>query len=231
MLRCQPISKSWHKEASYPGHCGDELPVIIRNAAWNIVCEFTTAIIPTIGVWRLQLNRVHKWGLTAVFALAFMVFATSAARIGITVVAQTKQVSAGYSAARTNLSFVETSLSIIVACAPTLRPIFTKTFHLYTSPLQSNMRSGGLPRHHRPHERKGFESLPDAYGLEEGYDKKSKTATDTIIPLGDVKSTNATRADGSPVPTDLPWGRDKDESDDEQHIKVLHEVSISTNKA
>ena len=169
MLRCNPISKAWHPtDSNYSGQCKNERPEIVKNAAWNIICDLTTAALPTVGVWRLQLNRSHKIGLTAVFALAIVVIATAAARIGVSVVADQRDghVSAAYNGARTDLSFVESSLSIAVACAPTLRPIFASRFHLYTPPGQPNVKLGDLtssrPRRSSLH---GFESLPDSFHI------------------------------------------------------------------
>ena len=228
MLLCNPLAKAWHPEPNYPGHCGSQLPEIVKNAAWNIVCDLTTLALPVAGVWRLQLNRAHKWGLTAVFALGFVVIATAAARIGVTVVAMTRDVSPAYTMARTNLSFVETSLSIIVACAPTLRPLLTSAFHIY-SPSGPSHHTPGASRmglHNRQNSRKGFETLPDQYGFDEG-ERRRKHESDTGIPLYEML-TSTTRADGSPVPLDRSWSRSRDR--DPNHITVTKDISISHNE-
>ena len=187
------------------------------------------------GTWQLQLTKGHKWGLTGVFALGLVLIGTAAARIGVSVVADKQDVSVWYNAARTNLSFAESSLSIAVACAPTLRPLFGAGFHVYMSEGASkHLASAAASRHARGVEFKGFENLPDAYELDERGRKKDSKAG-----WGYEGSGNQTSVDGRPVQDERgrrDWGwrrevrRERDESRSEQRhsdvIEVKTELSV-----
>jgi hypothetical protein len=63
---CQPVEKSW--KPMLPGKC---LPAGFLNyggrlqAIWNAFMDLVTAGFPVYMVWRLQVKRSTKWGLTA----------------------------------------------------------------------------------------------------------------------------------------------------------------------
>lgn len=55
-----------------PGSCGDLAKAEMAAAAFNLVLDVLIVLLPVPIVWRLQLPKQKKVGITATFALGLM---------------------------------------------------------------------------------------------------------------------------------------------------------------
>lgn len=67
---CVPLSKVW--DDSLPGHCLDQQNLRIFNSVSTIVTDIIILCLPMPQIWKLQLQRAQKTGLTCLFALGFL---------------------------------------------------------------------------------------------------------------------------------------------------------------
>lgn len=67
-LACRPLAHAWNPLVE--GKCvKDSLAVHIVSAGINTVSDLIIVVLPQPIIWRLELDRQKKWGLTAVFLL------------------------------------------------------------------------------------------------------------------------------------------------------------------
>ena len=64
---CRPISHSWNKEIS--GSCGSIGMAEMIPAAFNMVLDVVIVLLPLPIVWKLQMPKQKKVGVTVIFAL------------------------------------------------------------------------------------------------------------------------------------------------------------------
>ena len=67
---CVPVEKLWKPELD--GRCVSELGVWLANASSTIVSDITILLLPIPQIWKLQLKKIEKVGLTMVFGLGFL---------------------------------------------------------------------------------------------------------------------------------------------------------------
>lgn len=68
LLACRPLAHAWNPLV--PGTCAPgKLSVHIISAAINVASDLIIVILPQPVIWRLELGRKRKWGLSAVFLL------------------------------------------------------------------------------------------------------------------------------------------------------------------
>lgn len=67
---CVPVEKLWYPEL--PGHCIDQVGTWIANAASTILTDVAILVLPIPQVWKLQLRRTEKIGVTVAFCLGFL---------------------------------------------------------------------------------------------------------------------------------------------------------------
>lgn len=67
---CVPLSKDW--DPSLPGYCLDETYIRIFNSASTIFTDIIILCLPAPQIWRLQLRKSEKVGLTCLFALGLL---------------------------------------------------------------------------------------------------------------------------------------------------------------
>ncbi|KAK4148365.1 putative integral membrane protein [Chaetomidium leptoderma] len=67
---CVPVAKVWDPEL--PGHCIDQVGTWVANAASTILSDLGILILPIPQVWKLQLRRPEKIGVTVAFCLGFL---------------------------------------------------------------------------------------------------------------------------------------------------------------
>ena len=122
-LNCHPFSYTWDK--SQPGgHCADYQGGTLGFGIANLILDLTIIILPLPYLYTLKLKLMKRVSLIGIFALGFVITAISAVRIHAIVTAT--QTSFPYGAAHIGLwSFLETSLSIINCCLPTIQPALT----------------------------------------------------------------------------------------------------------
>lgn len=124
LLTCQPFAKSWDK--SLPGTCGDVTKSFVAIASLDVAIDFLILILPMPVIWHLQMPKVTKIGLSALFAVGTFDMIIGALRIQAT--------------AKTNFdgdwelslgenyfwSIMEPGLAIIVACGVIMRPVLER---------------------------------------------------------------------------------------------------------
>ena len=62
---CVPIAKYW--KPTLPGHCVSESNAGVAYGSMNVVSDVVIFVLPLPMVWRLQLSRESKLGVTLVF--------------------------------------------------------------------------------------------------------------------------------------------------------------------
>jgi hypothetical protein len=70
MLGCIPLKKLWYFWID--GTCMDRRPRDITMAAFNVTMDIFILLLPQGIIWRLQLSKRRKWGLSAVFAVGLL---------------------------------------------------------------------------------------------------------------------------------------------------------------
>ncbi|KAB8269180.1 hypothetical protein BDV30DRAFT_230069 [Aspergillus minisclerotigenes] len=138
---CIPIRGAW--DISSPHNCIPKEVLWSLNAALQIITDMTIVILPMPLLAKLQLPRKQKIALILVFALGtlfvypfhfqhppYQTNNTSSSGCAVSIVRLTALVQmiqstdrTKYNAAAANWSFIESSVAIICACLPPLRPI------------------------------------------------------------------------------------------------------------
>jgi hypothetical protein len=67
---CVPVEKLWRPELE--GRCVSELGVWLANASSTIFSDIMILLLPIPQIWKLQLKKIEKVGLTMVFSLGFL---------------------------------------------------------------------------------------------------------------------------------------------------------------
>ncbi|KAH6631346.1 hypothetical protein F5144DRAFT_531946 [Chaetomium tenue] len=117
---CVPVEKLWYPDL--PGHCIDQVGTWIANAASTILTDVAILFLPIPQVWKLQLRRPEKIGVTIAFCLGFFVVFASAYRFSVLFSYTNDDPS--YSLAPTvGWTAIEMSAGIVSACLPTLGPV------------------------------------------------------------------------------------------------------------
>lgn len=67
---CVPVQKLWYP--MLPGRCINQVGTWIANAASTLLTDLTILCLPIPQIWKLQLNKREKIGLTIAFGLGFL---------------------------------------------------------------------------------------------------------------------------------------------------------------
>ena len=120
-LNCRPFAYTWARSQGVKGSCADKQGGTLGFGIVNLIFDIAVIIIPFPYLYTLKLQLHKKISLMVIFTLGFVITAISAVRIHSIVSSYSKDMS--YGAAEINLwSFLETSLSVINCCLPTIRP-------------------------------------------------------------------------------------------------------------
>ncbi|KAI9045551.1 uncharacterized protein KD926_007967 [Aspergillus affinis] len=123
---CVPVHAFW--DPSAPQHCLPKSVVWSLNASIQIVSDLIIVVLPMPVLTQLRLPKRQKTALIVVFALGLFVCATSVVRLG-TVIELIKSDDPTKANAQAALwSFIESSVAIISACLPPLRPLLAYFF-------------------------------------------------------------------------------------------------------
>ncbi|PLB38405.1 uncharacterized protein BDW47DRAFT_131604 [Aspergillus candidus] len=138
---CTPIRGFWDK--SIHSYCMPQMVIWCLNAAIQITTDLLTVILPMPALAQLHLARRQRLALIVIFALGLFVVATSSLRLWqvIEFVRGVDTTKEGSSA--TNWSFIESSVAIICASLPPLRPLIARLFPLATSEQQPETSNQG----------------------------------------------------------------------------------------
>jgi hypothetical protein len=137
---CVPVAKLWYPDL--PGHCINQVGTWIANAASTIFTDIVILCLPIPPIWKLQLDRSQKLGLTAAFAIGSFVVFASAYRTSVLFTYSATDPS--YTLAPTvGWTEIEMSAGIVSANLPTMLPVL-RLFAKFTglSSFASTIRSG-----------------------------------------------------------------------------------------
>ncbi|KAF5859687.1 hypothetical protein ETB97_002528 [Aspergillus alliaceus] len=118
---CIPVRSAW--DPSIPHKCIPRKVLWGLNAALQITSDIIIVTLPMPLLAKLQLPRRQKIALILVFALGTFGCAVSIVRLTALVRMIESTDRTKYNAAAANWSFIESSIAIICACLPPLRPI------------------------------------------------------------------------------------------------------------
>ena len=71
LLICDPILYSYDRTIP-GGRCGDLTKFQLYTAIFNLLADFIIVVLPMPMLWRLQMQRKRKIGITLVFGMGFM---------------------------------------------------------------------------------------------------------------------------------------------------------------
>ncbi|KAK7417437.1 hypothetical protein QQX98_004556 [Neonectria punicea] len=161
---CIPVEKLWYPEL--PGRCINQVATWIANAASTILTDIIILLLPLQPIWKLQLGRQEKIGLSVAFGLGFFVVFASAYRTSVLFTYSATDPT--YTLAPTvGWTAIEMSAGIISANLPTLLPVL-RIFFRYTGlqrlagTVRSTSRSGFGSKTDRSAFSKGLSSGEDA---------------------------------------------------------------------
>ena len=119
IFSCHPVNGYWDR--TVPATCIDSRAFYLGNAIANILTDVIILTLPVQMVWHLQTPRSQKIALTFIFGLGGFVVIVSSIRIAFII-----QVGPDFTWDYTNpiiWTDIETSIAVICACLPTLRPV------------------------------------------------------------------------------------------------------------
>jgi len=133
IFQCKPISLYWTElEFLWGDACIQIIPFYQAQAVTDIVTDFAILAMPLRMIWNLHLPTKQKWAVTGMFALGLVASASSIARLVVFFVSG-NQIATDF----TDITYltspifiwtlIEASLSVVCACLPTLRPIFSRS--------------------------------------------------------------------------------------------------------
>ncbi|KZL64382.1 integral membrane protein, partial [Colletotrichum incanum] len=125
MSRCSPMSQQW---APVPdGHCRDITIDQIVSVTINIVVDIAMTALPMPALWGLQMPLRNKIAVSAMFGMGFLTIAIMIWRL-VNTVTTIGDPDFVYNLHDIGLvSLLELWIGIIIACLPTLGPLF-KTY-------------------------------------------------------------------------------------------------------
>ncbi|KAL1970675.1 hypothetical protein VTN77DRAFT_4319 [Rasamsonia byssochlamydoides] len=118
---CRPIAFTWDK--TLHGVCGDEATAELVAASFNMVLDVVIVLLPFPVVWKLQMAKQKKAAVLATFALGLSISGINLARI-IKVLDCSLLDFTYCTADSAILTVAEMAVGIVVACVPTLGPVF-----------------------------------------------------------------------------------------------------------
>ncbi|GKT46423.1 uncharacterized protein ColSpa_06604 [Colletotrichum spaethianum] len=140
MSRCSPMSQQW---APVPdGHCRDITIDQIVSVTINIVIDVAMTALPMPALWGLQMPLRNKVAVSAMFGMGFATIGIMIWRL-INTVTTIGDLDFVYNLRDIGLiSLLELWIGIIIACLPTLGPLF-KT---YVKPAVSKLTNPSTER-------------------------------------------------------------------------------------
>lgn len=69
VLQCVPLSNLWKPRSKDPLRCIRFGTLVLTMGVINIVTDITILSLPIRLVWSLQMSKLHKWQVIAVFSL------------------------------------------------------------------------------------------------------------------------------------------------------------------
>ncbi|OCK85403.1 hypothetical protein K432DRAFT_318302 [Lepidopterella palustris CBS 459.81] len=197
LLICRPLRMNW--DPTTPGgKCGNENAAFAAVGVVDLITDTVILVLPIPMVLRLQIPQANKIGLICIFGAGLLTMVIGILRV--VAVLNVDFTDFTYAARTAHIySVVEIGVAIIVACSPTLRPLFDKIFRGITSLSSGNKSS--------------------AYGNRYASNRGgNSTTTDGFMKMGDeiaLKSVDdrtgrvETRITASQAPSEISLGEER----------------------
>ncbi|PKY08049.1 hypothetical protein P168DRAFT_314178 [Aspergillus campestris IBT 28561] len=138
---CTPIRGFWDK--SVHSYCLPQIVIWCVNAALQITTDLLTVILPMPALAKLHLARRQRFALIVIFAIGLFVVATSSIRLWQVIEFIRGPDTTKENSSATSWSYIETSVAIICASLPPLRPLIARLFPLPISEQQAGTSNQG----------------------------------------------------------------------------------------
>ncbi|KAF4303481.1 hypothetical protein GTA08_BOTSDO09187 [Botryosphaeria dothidea] len=139
-----PVASKWHINES-DDKCGAKCAFYVANSAFNLTTDILILLLPIPIIKNLSLELRQKVTLYILFALGSATVIVSAVRLQ-SIIAFLRDDNGDITFQTTKLAvwcLVETTISIVCVCAPTLRPFFRQYFGAFFSWTGSGSNSHG----------------------------------------------------------------------------------------
>ncbi|KAL9630780.1 MAG: hypothetical protein Q9164_006247 [Protoblastenia rupestris] len=142
IFECVPVSAFWDRSIKNP-KCFDLIAFSLANGISNLLTDVMILLLPIPMVWRLHMDKKQKLTLTFIFLLGIFVCAISIVRI-ITL-KNYNPIDPTWNCVDIFLwTIVESSIAILSACLPTLRPLFGSLLSRSSADLTSDSKPSQL---------------------------------------------------------------------------------------
>ena len=163
-------------------NCVHLLSFYYGNSITDLLTDVMVLVLPLPMIARLQMPLKQKMAVAGMFLLGTLVCVTSAVRLGVflTLLPEfPKHLSdiTYYQAPLGYWSFIEGSLSVVSACLPTLRPLFSHSRRKKTSYVHPSTRSGADASKRGEPKLEDVDLEDKPYYLSDGPDKPGAPAT------------------------------------------------------
>ncbi|KAL4878520.1 ribosomal protein L36e-domain-containing protein [Aspergillus karnatakaensis] len=211
IFQCTPRSKIW--DPATPGHCININIVILITAAINVASDLMMLCVPIVCVWRLQMSKRKKLGISTIFAAGIFGCFASIMRLEVSVRHRntTDKTYDWYS--EFLWTAAEITCGIIASCLPAL-PTFMRHFFSKARSIIS-----GISRTRRSSSQgRSWEKPTEAYVLSRGRKRRlahdlfnTEASGDDACELDDERTqifsgpsyaTSEARAEGSRTPVE-----------------------------
>ncbi|KAH7329717.1 hypothetical protein B0I35DRAFT_420699 [Stachybotrys elegans] len=135
LLLCNPIDKNW--DPTLPGTCGTRSAIWIGCAVTAVLIDSVILIIPIPKIWKLQISRARKLGISVTFILGYCAIVVSLGRTAFTF--------RDAEAVSTDITYelvpplfwssAEGTVLLLGICLPAMLPLGRHMFTYYFSPL------------------------------------------------------------------------------------------------
>ena len=131
LLQCWPISTNWALFGYDPNSCIETTTMYLAQSWSDVLTDVMILSMPAPCIWALQMSTKHKIGVIAIFLTGILTVGAGVAKLVVYYHIQYESLVVG----NPDISYiltpslywpmVESSLGIVGACLPLLRPLFT----------------------------------------------------------------------------------------------------------
>ena len=192
LLQCYPIQLNWEASGALAASCIQTNTMYLAQAWTDILTDVMILSLPIPCIWALQMPARHKVGVTAIFLLGLLTVLSGIAKLvvfyHIIALAEGGDYDITWFETPSLVwQFVESTLGIVGACLPLLRPLFAGTS---TKGFMRNLRSVAIRTITGAEEPKPSEGSTTAVESGSGSSGKrsGKTAVESGSNSSDVRS-------------------------------------------
>ena len=131
LLQCWPISTNWALFGYDPANCIETTTMYLAQSWSDVLTDVMILSMPAPCIWALQMSTKHKFGVIGIFLTGFLTVGAGVAKLVVYYHIQYESLVLS----NPDISYlltpslywpmVESSLGIVGACLPLLRPLFT----------------------------------------------------------------------------------------------------------